>query len=191
MQPNRQRPKFGATKVLLMGCAILMLWQGIPVWAAEPTTQDAPSQSLISASPIKSPVHLYFADRNNHFLTAEQRVISHLETAVSLAEAIIEELIKGPQAGHIKTIPPGTQLRAIYITPDGSCYVDLSEEVKKHHPGGSKSELFTLYSMVNSLVLNVPEIERVKILIDGKEALTLAGHIDLQPPVKANMLLIR
>ncbi len=45
--------------------------------------------------------------------------------------------------------------------------------------------------MVNSLVLNVPEIERVQILIAGNEAPTLAGHIDLQLPVKANMLLIR
>jgi hypothetical protein len=37
----------------------------------------------------------------------------------------------------------------------------------------------------------VPEVEAVKILINGDESATLAGHIDLQVPVKANMLLIR
>ena len=45
--------------------------------------------------------------------------------------------------------------------------------------------------MVNSLVLNVPQIDRVQLLIDGNQAPTLAGHIDLQIPVKADMLLIR
>jgi len=34
-------------------------------------------------------------------------------------------------------------------------------------------------------------VQRVQILIDGNEAPTLAGHIDLQLPFKANMLLIR
>jgi hypothetical protein len=39
--------------------------------------------------------------------------------------------------------------------------------------------------------LNIPEIHAVKFLINGKESMTLNGHIDLRSPFKANMLLIR
>jgi hypothetical protein len=39
--------------------------------------------------------------------------------------------------------------------------------------------------------LNIPEIDRVKILIGGGDTMTLAGHIDLRFPFKANMLMIR
>jgi spore germination protein GerM len=169
----------------------MISWQATTIEAAGPKGEDAKLDQEISAPSKKSPVHLYFADRHNYYLTAEQRVVNHSENPTGLAETIVEELIKGPQKGLLKTIPVGTQLRAIYIAPDGTCYVDLSETVRKNHPGGSKSELFTIYSIVNSLVLNVQEIERAKILIDGKEAFTLAGHIDLQLPVKANMLLLR
>jgi hypothetical protein len=61
----------------------------------------------------------------------------------------------------------------------------------ENHPGGIKLELITIYSIVNSLILNIPAIDAVKILIGGREALTLAGHVDLRFPFKANMLLIR
>ncbi len=191
MLSDRKGIKFIALGVLLSGCAVMISGQATTIEAAEPKGEDAQLAQEISAPSKKSPVHLYFADRHNYYLTAEQRVVNHSQNPTGLAQTIVEELIKGPQKGLLKTIPTGTQLRAIYITPDGTCYVDLSETVIKNHPGGSKSELFTIYSMVNSLVLNVPEIERVKILIDGKEAFTLAGHIDLQLPVKANMLLLR
>ena len=139
----------------------------------------------------KSPVHLYFSDRQNIFLMSEQRVLLHADSPTSLARAIVEALIKGPQEGLVRTIPSATVLRAIYIATDNVCYVDLSEMVRKNHPGGSNSELLTVYSIVNSLILNISAIDRVKILIDGQEVLTLAGHIDLQFPAKANMLLIR
>jgi hypothetical protein len=45
--------------------------------------------------------------------------------------------------------------------------------------------------MVNTLALNIPEIEAVKILIEGREAKTLAGHIDIRRPFRANMLMIK
>ena len=67
----------------------------------------------------------------------------------------------------------------------------MARELKDNHPGGIGTEIMTIYSIVNSLVLNIPEIDAVKILIDGKESITLAGHIDLKFPLKADMLLIR
>ena len=131
-------------------------------------------------------------DHQNHIGDEqEQRAVLHSDDAPNLADTIVNALIKGPQKGLVKTIPVDTRLNALYITSDGTCYVDLSVAIRKNHPGGSKLELLTIYSLVNSLVLNVAEVERVQFLIDGNETLTLAGHIDLQLPIKANMLLIR
>jgi spore germination protein GerM len=138
-----------------------------------------------------TPVQLYFSDKENEFLIAEERILKHPDNPVFFARSIVEALINGPQRGLVRTIPKGTAIRAIYITQDGICYVDLTAGIADHHPGGIKSELLTVYSLANSLVLNVPEIEAVKILVNGNESATLAGHIDLQVPVKANMLLIR
>ena len=139
----------------------------------------------------QSVVHLYFADRENRFLIAEDRTFLHPDEPADLGRIIIKELTGGPREGLMQTIPAGTSLRAFYITQEGTAYVDLTREITEEHPGGVRSELLTIYSIVNSLILNIPEINAVKILIGGGESLTLAGHIDLRFPFKANMLLIR
>jgi spore germination protein GerM len=143
----------------------------------------APSQAI--------PAHLYFSDKNNQFLMAEERVLKSSKNPEFFARSIVESLIKGPQQDLARTIPAETGVRAVYLTPQGICYLDLTSGVAENHPGGIRSELLSIYSIVNSLVLNVAEIEAVKILINGDESMTLAGHIDLQIPIKANMLLIR
>ena len=142
-----------------------------------------PSQTMLA--------HLYFLDKEGQFLIAEERTLKHPESPAFFARSIVEALIKGPQKGLIRTLPADTGVRAIYVTQEGICYVDLTSNIADKHPGGIKTELFSVYSIVNSVVLNVPEVEAVKILINGDESATLAGHIDLQVPVKANMLLIR
>ena len=139
----------------------------------------------------KKKVHLYFADKGNSFLIAEERIISQSPDPAEFGKTIIEALIKGPLEGLMRTIPVGTTLSAFYITQDGTAYIDLTQEVKERHPGGIKTELITIYSIVNSLTLNISGINAVKILIGGHESMTLAGHIDLRFPLKANMLLIR
>ena len=191
MSSYRKRIIFRAFGVLLAGCAVLMSMPVPYVWAAGSDQEKGPRPGGTAAPTKTSPIHLYFAGRNSTFLTAEQRMILHTDDPANLAHAIVNALIKGPRKSLVPTIPADARLRALYIAPDGTCYVDLSQAVRANHPGGSKSELLTIYSMVNSLVLNVPEIERVQILIDGYEVSTLAGHIDLQLPVKANMLLVR
>lgn len=135
--------------------------------------------------------HLYFSDRTNSFLKSEDKKFSGLNDPLEFGKRIIEALISGPDGKLMRTIPEKTRLRALYITKDGTAYVDMSREIKDNHPGGIESEIMTIYSIVNSLVLNIPEINAVKILIDGKESTTLAGHIDLKFPLKADMLLIR
>jgi len=159
-------------------------------WTVRRQLEETPRPADLMSSKT-TPVHLYFSDRDNQFLMAEERVLKSPQHPEFFARSIVEALIKGPQRGLARTIPTETAVRAVYLTPQGICYLDLASNVAENHPGGIKSELLSIYSIVNSLVLNVTEIEAVKILINGDESKTLAGHIDLQIPIKANMLLIR
>jgi len=176
---------------LLIGCVVILLFQNAAAESESDSRDDGQLKSELPAQSNKIAAHLYFANRNNSFLKSELRVVHYPHDPVEFGRIIVEALIKGPQNGLIRTIPVGTDLSAIYIDPEKVCFVDLSEAVKKKHPGGINSELLTIYSVVNSLILNVSEIKRVKILSDGNEAPTLAGHISLQFPFKAHMLLIR
>jgi spore germination protein GerM len=180
-----------AVGIFLLGCAVWAFFQNAGVNRARASNQEVQPGSDLLLQSQKAAVHLYFADRNNSFLKSEQRIMLQPSDTVEFARAIVQSLIKGPQKGLLRTLPSGTQLSALYISSDNVCYVDLSEAVRKNHPGGSNSELLTIYSVVNSLVLNIPEIKWVKILIGGNETSTLAGHIDLQYPVKAYMLIVR
>ena len=172
------------------GIAVVGYW----LYQAKPapaTGRDRLAPTIDTRQQQTSVAHLYFADKDSLFLIAERRVLRHMEGPTNFSRKILEALIDGPSGGYTRAIPQDTILRAVYITADGICYVDVSAEIKDNHPRGVQSELLTLYSLVNSLILNIPEIKAVKILIDGHESMTLAGHIDVQDPIKANMLLIR
>jgi len=140
---------------------------------------------------IKSIIYLYFSNRENTFLAAEETVLVHSADAVDFAKKIIKALINGPKGEFVRTIPKNTTLNALYITEDGTAFVDFSKALSENHPGGGASEFLTVFSIVNSLALNISTIDRVKILIDGHEADTLAGHVELRNPFKTNMLIVR
>jgi len=141
--------------------------------------------------PEKAQVNLYFADEQNVYLRSEQRSVPRPPDPAEFGRVIIESLIKGPKGALVRTIPEEASLKAFYVTKDGFAYADFNAAIRDKHPGGSSSELMTIYSIVNSLVMNIPEITTVKILIDGQESMTLAGHMNLRFPFKANTALVR
>ncbi len=91
----------------------------------------------------------------------------------------------------MSAVPPGTTLRALYVTDRGDAYVDLSGEVVTAHTGGTLNELLTVYTIVNAVTINVPAIRSVQILVGGKEVPTLAGHVDLRQPLAKNAALVQ
>jgi spore germination protein GerM len=152
------------------------------------TSNSGVSVTETQAFPV---AHIYFADRNGRYLQAEERFFSGSERDIDRGRAIVEALIKGPKSGLMRTIPAGTQLRAFYLAPGRRAYVDLSDSITEQYPGGCRSEILTLYSIVNSLILNMPEVSTVKVLVGGRDVPTLAGHIDIRFPFTSDMSLIR
>jgi len=134
--------------------------------------QPMPAEELVE-------VNLYFSDSQAMYLVPEKRKISQTP---SLARQAIVELIKGPESSELyPTIPGGTQVNEVYIVDD-IVYIDLSEEIFKNHSGGSSGELMTVYSIVNTLT-EIPPIKGVQILVEGNEAESLVGHIDISMPL--------
>jgi spore germination protein GerM len=91
----------------------------------------------------------------------------------------------------VSVIPKGTSLRAFYVTDRGDAFVDLSREVSAAHPGGSLMELMTVYAVVNAVTANLPKVQRVQILVDGKSVDTIAGHVDVRRPLARDVSLVR
>jgi spore germination protein GerM len=113
----------------------------------------------------------------------ERREIVVPEDRASRARRILEELASGPETdGADPTIPIGTRVNSVVFDDTGGAFADFSPELVENHPGGSTGELFTIRSIVRTLALNFPDVERVSILVDGDEIETLAGHIDASVP---------
>lgn len=149
------------------------------------------SDSISVQEAITRKVHLYFADRKGNYLQAEERKIL-AEDTISAIEAIIAALLEGPDDPKlVSTIPAGSRLLHIFVTDDGTAYLDFSSELSRLHPGGITAERLTLYTIVNSLVLNLEQVERVQLLFEGKPASTLSGHLDIRQAKTANLFLVR
>jgi len=139
----------------------------------------------------KKGILLYFSDSEGEYLIGEKREILNRDEVEEEAKETINEIIKGPKGKLIPTLPPQTKLLSLEVGEEGVAKVNFNKAFSKDHPGGSSAEMMTLYSVVNSLTLNFPQIKSVQILIEGKAVETIAGHLSLKKPISPNPNLIR
>jgi len=135
-------------------------------------------------------VTLYFSGEKGEYLTGEKREIPNKGDAQEEAKEVIQELIKGPKGKLIRTLPPRTKLLAVEIDERGVAKVNFDKALSRDHPGGSSAEIMTVYSIVNSLTLNFPQIKRVQILIEGRGE-SITGHLVLDRPISSKTDLIK
>jgi len=83
------------------------------------------------------------------------------------------------QPGATHPLVPAADIRAIYLVDPGAAVIDLNAAFADQHRSGIQSEQLTVNSLVQTLAVNVPGIQRVNILVEGKTRDTLAGHADL------------
>jgi spore germination protein GerM len=95
------------------------------------------------------------------------------------AKQVLNTLLAGPVDPESRTLPPDAALLAFYLLPDGTAVADFSEAIGTSIPSGIQSEQLAVDSIARTLEANIPQVQRLKILIHGQEADTLAGHLDL------------
>ncbi len=117
-------------------------------------------------------------------LQLEERRLPRRSAQIAIAEAAVEEFLKGPADAVKSNIPKDARLRGIYKDADGILYVDLSDEFSRNFQGDVVTELLLLRGLYESLVSNVHDIQDIKVLLEGKEIETLGGHFYLLYPLK-------
>ncbi len=131
-------------------------------------------------------VDLYFSDRDG-YLVVEKREVPNND---QLLETVVRELVSGPADPNLmETIPEGVEVRSVRLS-NGVAIADFSREIETNHWGGSLGESITVYSIVNTLC-QFDDVESVEINVEGQPIETLAGHLDLSRPLKANQNLVR
>ncbi len=125
-------------------------------------------------------VRLYY-ESPQMLLTAETRNVALPESEAGAVPVVVRELLKGPAlATSLRLFPADTVVRATYLLPGGTVIVDLGGATLTQGWGtGSHQELMAVYSLVQSVTANFPEARRVRLLINGTPAETLAGHISV------------
>lgn len=177
-----------ASWILFIG--VPRLNRGRPESGPTATSQPA-APATPAAAQRKITATLFYVTDDGMALQGVQREVPFGERVDEQARHILEAQVEAAPDQLASPIPPGTTLRALYVSERGEAFVDLSKEVTTRHTGGALDELFTVYAVVNALTVNLPAITRVQILIDGKEADTLAGHVDLRHPLSQNLKWIK
>jgi hypothetical protein len=134
---------------------------------------------------------LFYGAPDGTGLVGARREVPLAEGVVPQGRAILTSQLEPAPEGHVSVIPQGTTLRAFYVTQQGDAFVDLSADASVKHPGGSFTELLTVQAIVHAVTANLPSVQRVQILVEGRETDTLAGHVDLRRPLPRDSSLVR
>ena len=97
--------------------------------------------------------------------------------ARQILDTLITEYVNKPSP---HPLAEGSAVNNVFLVNQKLAVVDLNQALADGHRSGIMVEDFTLISLIDTLVANFPQIEQVKILVDGKERETLAGHADLK-----------
>jgi hypothetical protein len=88
--------------------------------------------------------------------------------------------LDGPRKGKFQVpVPEGMALNEFYLTPEGTAVVDLSMTAVNRTTFGFVEEALFVKGLIEVLSKNFFEVKMVKILVDGQDAPTLAGHYAL------------
>ncbi|MEQ1911089.1 MAG: GerMN domain-containing protein [Vicinamibacterales bacterium] len=152
--------------------------------AAPSVSSVAPSSTAaVVEDGRKIKARLFYVSDDGTRLTSVEREVPYADPTESQARRILDAQFAPVSAPLVSAIPVGTAVRAVFLTPQGTAFVDLSPEIAAQHPGGSLNELLTVYTIVQALTTNLPAVTSVQVLVDGKEVDTLAGHLDMKYPL--------
>jgi len=176
--------------LLIMFLVLLLIAAGLGYYAYHLNKrvaleeQQMAQRSQVVVAPASGPTTLvtfYVASDAEGTLRRTQENVALPQERSERARAVLRTLFgRYSQGSSSHPIGAGSDVRDVFFMPGNTAIVDTSAAFADSHPSGVLVEELTIASIVNTLNANDPTIARVKILVNGKERDTLAGHADLR-----------
>ena len=139
------------------------------------------------ARPVVAPISgatervtLFVAHDDSGDLRAQTAQIPMPGVRQQRAEEVLRALIAlYVDKSSTHSLPPGSDIRSVYLVDPGLAVIDINAAMADGHRSGVLVEELTIASLIQTLSANVPGILRVKVLVEGIQRDTLAGHADL------------
>lgn len=125
-------------------------------------------------------VTIWVAHDDTGTLRAQSITVPFSSTRQQRAEDLLRGLLEiytAKDSPH--TLGAAAEIREVYLVGQGLAVIDLNAAFAGEQTSGIMAEELTITSIVQTLSVNLPELTRVKFLVEGKEQDTLAGHADL------------
>ncbi len=151
-----------------------------------------------NASPLYDPhdrpttIFIKAVSMENGRLFNMKAVIRLSKSRTNQMKQAVLAYLQGPRTGKDQVpVPEGLALGEFYFTPQGAAVVDLSTAQMDASRVGFYEEALLIRGLIETLTSNFYEVKQVKVLVDGQDAPTLAGHYalgtsDVAAPVTAN-----
>jgi len=165
--------------LVVLGIGIYMLRMRSRVIAMPLTAVDSRPVAPPAVGATEE-VTLYVADDAAGMLRPQSVRIPLPSGRQQRAEELLRALVNlylGKPTSH--ALPPGAEVRSVYLLEPGTAVIDTNGAFADGHRSGILVEELTVASLIESLASNLGGINRVKILVEGKQRDTLAGHADL------------
>lgn len=174
---------------LVVGASAVLAILALVWWAASGrrgSDQPNADQPATSSSGEIADAELYFPSSGG-WLGRERRQLPAARSAEERATQVAAALLAGPAGADLQApLGEGVELVSLHLSGDGIVYLDLAAAQLSTPPvAGSRGELLTVYSFVNSILANVPEARGVVLLWNGNQRPTFAGHVDTTRPLPA------
>jgi hypothetical protein len=171
-----------AMAILVIAALGLSLY-ALHVRKTERATVLAPTDTRPLAPPVAGPtenVTLFVAHDEDGSLRPEAAQIPMSSGRQQRAEELLRALVAlylDKNSPHV--LGPGSEVRSVFLVDPGVAVIDLNSAFADTHRSGILVEELTVASLIHTVSVNTPGIVKVKILVDGKDRDTLAGHADL------------
>jgi hypothetical protein len=174
---------------LLIAMAVLLvavLGLSVYAWHMHKSAASAPLAS-VDTRPLAPPpagpmerVVLFVAHDEDGTLRSESAQIPMPSGRQQRAEELLRALLSlylDKSSPHV--LGAGAEIRSVFLVDPGVAVIDMNSAFADSHRSGVLVEELTVASLIHTISANTPGLLRVKILVDGKQRDTLAGHADL------------
>jgi Sporulation and spore germination len=181
-----------AAKVILALLALIVIGGGIWLISSRGGKRGLSGviDTLTGAPPPgteRITVSLYFPGPGE-YLIPERRVLDVTPDVRDRVRKIVQAVLDGPQQGDLgRSFPEEVTVGGVLLGGDGTAYVDLHSETLLDPPSsGSLAEMQRVFSLVDSIALNVEQVTRVALLWNGVQRESFGGHLDTSRPFVAD-----